>query len=58
MLETGTVPNQFGHQVDVRDLAKANILAAEVPGAAGRYIISLPKAPLLSKAVGWLQVCP
>jgi len=56
LLENGTVPGQFGQQVDSRDIAHAHILAAEVPTASGRYIISEVKAPNLSDTVEWLKV--
>ncbi len=55
LFTSGTVPFQYGYQI-VGDLARAHILAAEVPTASGRYLITQPTAPKLSTAVKWLQV--
>ncbi|KAK9863563.1 hypothetical protein WJX84_008634 [Apatococcus fuscideae] len=41
---------------DVRDVAKAHVLAAEIPSASGRYIISEPApVPAAKQASEWLQ---
>ncbi len=43
---------------DVRDVARAHVLAAEIPSASGRYIISEPApVPDAKQASEWLQVC-
>jgi len=41
--KTGTKPNCFGC-CDVRDVAKAHVLAAENPNAKGRYLLATPSA--------------
>lgn len=42
--------------VDVRDVARAHVLAAEVPQAEGRYILSHTHESDVTEIAGWLQV--
>ena len=44
--------------VDVRDVARAHVLAAEVPSAQGRYILSHTHAADAAEIAKWLQVPP
>ena len=41
---------------DVRDVARAHILAAETPGASGRYIVAASHTTPASTISAWLQV--
>lgn len=38
------MPTVIAPFVDVRDVARAHVLAAEVPTASGRYIVASPAA--------------
>ena len=42
---------------DVRDVARAHVLAAEMPSASGRYIVSAQKATAPPEIQRLLQVC-
>lgn len=49
------------HQVDFlscikQDVARAHILAAELPTASGRYLLSHPSPTKFGEVVKWLQV--
>lgn len=44
--------------VDVRDVARAHILAAQLPDAKGRYILSHTHSANAKEISSWLQVCP